>query len=254
MNNNSEKQFICHLSSILPERIGGKRGTKPIEKDVLITELFKLFKTNCGWRNIKHSSVCRNYFMELQRRGSIKKYFNLLIKDYSKQRLDKSIVDSSDIVNYNTNGIVKYSGKYHNPCVKLTIEVSSECVPVYGRLDKGSESDSVILDKMLEDKDKLPYELYADKGYEKYDRRRELKKRNCQVRIEMKKLDKNRKRGPRFIFTSEHKRMRGSIEKVMAWIKTFMIVRLSRIRIKSLISGMFFFCLSYTTFTRLKKL
>ena len=138
--------------------------------------------------------------------------------------------------------------------MKLTIEVSSECVPVYGRLDKGSESDSVILDKMLEDKDKLPYELYADKGYEKYDRRRELKKRNCQVRIEMKKLDKNRKRGPRFIFTSEHKRMRGSIEKVMAWIKTFMIVRLSRIRIKSLISGMFFFCLSYTTFTRLKKL
>ncbi len=96
--------------------------------------------------------------------------------------------------------------------------------------------------------------LYADKGYKKYERRRELKKRKRHARIEMKKLDKNRKRGPKFIFTSEHKRMRGSIEKVMAWLKTFMIVRLSRTRIKALLSGMFFFCLSYTTFTRLKKL
>jgi hypothetical protein len=70
----------------------------------------------------------------------------------------------------------------------------------------------------------------------------------------MKKLDKKRKRGPRFTFTKEHKRMMGSIEKVMGWIKSFMIVRLSRIRMKALIRGMFFFCLSYTTFARLKKL
>ncbi len=41
------------------------------------------------------------------------------------------------------------------------------------------------------------------------------------LRIEMKKLDKSRKRGPRFVFTREHKRMRGSIEKVMEWLKTF---------------------------------
>ena len=104
-----------------------------------IQDLFKFFKTNCGCRNIKHSTVCRHYFKELQRRGSIKKYFNLLIKDCTKQRPDKSMIDSSDIVSYNTNRLVKYSCKYHNSCVKFSIEVSSDCVPVYGIVDKGNK-------------------------------------------------------------------------------------------------------------------
>ena len=60
---------------------------------------------------------------------------------------------------------------------------------------------------------RLPYELFLDKGYKNYMLRRILKLHNCQVRMEMKK-GKNRKRGPRFKFTKEHKRIRSVIEKV----------------------------------------
>lgn len=254
MESISQNDFLNHLCTFLPNRIPGKRGTKPISKYVLATELFKLFRTNCGWRNIKHSSTCRNYLNEMQRRGNFKKYFNSLVSGYTKYRLKKSIVDSSDIVSYNTNGLVRYSGKYHNYVIKFTLEVSSECVPVYARIDKGSESDSLILDKLLEDKAKLPYELFVDKGYEKYERRRQLKKRNCQIRMEMKNSVKNRKRGARFTFTHEHKKLRGTIEKVNAWIKAFNIITLSKIRIKSILSATFIFCLSYVTFNRLSKL
>ncbi len=254
MKNDTLNLFINHLCSFLPDRTPGKRGTKPIPKYVLAIELFKLFKTNCGWRNIEHSSTCRNYLNEMQRRGNFKKYFNSLVKGYTKYRPQKSIVDSSDIVSYDTNGLVAFNGKYHNYVIKFTLEITEDCLPIYARLDKGSGSDSLILDKYIEDKVKLPYELYLDKGYERYERRRELKECNCQVHMEMKQYVKSRKHGPKFSFTDDHKHTRGLIEKVNAWIKSFNALILSRIRIKSIVQAMFFFCLSYVTFNRLLKL
>jgi hypothetical protein len=238
----------------LPDRKPGKRGTKPIPKELLVRELFRLFRLNCGWRNIKHPSTCRNYLKQMQRRCKFKNFCNFLTKEQRKYRLNKSTVDTSDIVSYRTNGLVKYSGKYHNPCMKFSIEISEEGIPIYGSIETGTVSDTKILDKMLSKGNKLPYEMFLDKGFEEYERRRNLKSQNCQVRMEMKKCDNNRKRGPRFTFTQEHKHERGLIEKVVGWIKAFMIMRLNRLRIKSLISAMFYFCLSYVTFMRLEKL
>lgn len=254
MLNNIRDDFISHLCTFLPDRKAGKRGTKPITKEVLIREIFHLFRTNCGWRNIKHASTCHSYLKEMQRRCKFDNFCKFLTAEYRKFRPKKSIVDSSDIVCYSTNGLVKYSGKYHNPCCKFTIEVTDTCLPIYGRIDYGSKPDSTILDEMLRNGHKLPYEWFLDKGYEKYQRRRDLKKANCQMRIEMKDCDKNRKRGPRFSLTKEQKLMRGLIEKVIGWIKAFMMVRLCRLRLKSLMNAMFYFCLSYVVFMRLEKL
>ena len=75
MPNHTEYQFICHMADYLPDRQASKRGPKPIPKKILITELYKLFKTNCVWRNIRHSSTCRNHPYELQRRGEFKHFF-----------------------------------------------------------------------------------------------------------------------------------------------------------------------------------
>jgi hypothetical protein len=246
--NDTEIAFINHLSDFLPDRKKSKTGPHPIDKNILTTELFKLFKTNCGWRNIKHPSTCRNYLKELQRRGEFKNFFNLLTHEYKKFRQKKTIVDSSDIESYKTNNLVKYSGKYHNYCLKMTVEFTPNYVPIDFRLDKGTESDSHILDKMLDNKEKLPYELLMDMGYERYSRRRYLKRLNCQVRIEMKKSAKNRKRGRRYWFSDKLKKERGGIEKVFAWLKSFMMLRLNRLRIKSLIQAMLIFCLSFIAF------
>ncbi len=132
----------------------------------------------------------------------------------------------------------------------MTIEATKDLVPVTWSLDKGSKSDSLILDKVLQKQRKLPYEMYLDKGYERRERRRELKVKNCQVRMEMKK-GKNRKRGKRFQFTEEQKRIRYSIEKVFGWLKSFMVLRLNRFRKKSMITAAFLFALNYYTYYRL---
>ena len=254
MQNDTLDDFICHLCSQLPNRKAGKRGTKPIQKELLMRELFNLFRTNCGWRNIKYSSTCRNYLKELQRRSKLRNFFTYLTREQKQFRVKKSITDSSDIESYKTNGLVKYSGKYHNPCIKFTIGVNEHLIPIEGRIDTGTKSDSAIHDDILAKRDKLPIEEYLDKGYEGYNKRRQLHRCGCQVRMEMKDYKRNRKRGPKFRFTREHKSIRSSIEKVVGWLKAFMILRLNRLRIKSLISAMFFFCLSYVTFMRLKKL
>lgn len=247
MNSNIES-YICALEEYLPDRKSKKKGRPKIPVKIILYELIKLFKYNYGWRNIKHKTVCYQYLKEMQRRGEVKKFFNFLIKDLNSKRLDKTIIDSSDIVSYKTNNLVKYSGKYNNYCIKISLEITPEYVPVSYSIDYGSKSDSLILDKMITSRDKLPYELFLDKGYERYDRRRSLRELNCQVRMEPKKYAKSRKRGPRFKFTDEQKKQRGEIEKVFSWLKSFMILRLNRLRYKSIFTACFLICLSYYTY------
>ena len=254
MLNSIEKSFISHLCRKLPERRGGKRGPNPIPKKVLIQQLFILFKTNCGWRNIKHSSTCRNYLEELQRRSKFKNFFNFLIQEFKKFRPPKTIVDSTDLPSFRTLTPVKYSGKYHNYCLKITVEFTPKYIPLDFSINSGTTSDSKILDQMLVGRVKLPYDLHLDKGYEKYERRRELKNQGCQVRMEMKKSDKSRKRGPRFKFTDQHKKQRSDIEKCFAWIKSFKGLKLNTFRKFSLIMAKVIICLSFIAFRALSKL
>jgi len=248
--NSTTDSFIAELNSFLPERKKPKVGRPPISSKLILYELFKLFRTNCGWRNIKHTTVCYQYLKEIQRRGLLQKFFNLQTKDLKKYRPPTTIVDSSNIDSYRVSRQVKYSGKYHNYCLKMTLEVTVDLIPLTWSIDTGSSSDSKILDKILQKQERLPYEMYLDKGYERYDRRRELQKQNCQVRMEMKK-GKNKKRGKKFQFTDEQKKTRYSIEKVCGWLKSFMILRLNRLKAKSLITAAFLFALNYYTYNRL---
>ena len=59
--------------------------------------------------------------------------------------------------------------------MKLTTATDVDNMTVIFLLDEGSLSDSKILDKLLKKQGKLPYELFLDKGYENYERRRALK-------------------------------------------------------------------------------
>jgi hypothetical protein len=77
----------------------------------------------------------------------------------------------------------------------MSVEMTPQYVPVSWYLGRGTKPDSIVLDEMLAKKEKIPKEIFLDMGYEKYERRRELKRHNCQVRMEMKKYAKNRKRG-----------------------------------------------------------
>jgi len=251
MPQSNQKDFICHLAQFLPDRKPGKRGTKPIPQEVLLEQLFLKFRNGLPWRDIDHSSTARGYLKEIQRRGLMRKFFNLLTKDYQNKRLPRTIVDSSDMESHRTNGLVTYSGKYHNYCIKMTVEITPKYIPVNFHIGKGTMSDSRVLKEMLEMRGELPYMMYLDKGYESYERRRILKGKNCQVRMEMKNYAKSRKRGPRFKFTEEDKRERGEIEKVFSWLKSFTAIRYNRLRLKSLIVAKFIFCLSYIAFIRL---
>ena len=243
-----------HLSEFLPERKAGKRGPKPISNIVILTEIRKLFKTSCGWREINHQTTCRRYLYEIQRRGLLKKFHKFITSNLTIKRLGKIIIDSTDRVSYKICNLVTYSGKYHNNCIKITLAITEDCVPIYYWIDKGSTTDSEILDKMLTEIKKLPYELFLDKGYERYTRRQELKKENCQVRMEMKNCKNNRKLGPRFRFTDGHKKIRGTIEKVVAWLKSYSAIDFNKFRRRSVISASFLFFLSAITFNRLLNL
>lgn len=246
MNSNIQ-YFINELETFLPKQRKSKVGRPPIPTNIILYELFRLFKFNLGWRNIEHKNTCRKYLKEIQRLGLLNKFFNLQTEHLVKFRPAKTIIDSTDIVSYRVNDKVRYSGKYHNYCLKISIEMTPEYVPLTWSLDKGTQADSDIFEKILLDQRKLPYAMFLDKAFEKYERRRKLKQKNCQLYIEMKK-GKNKKRGPRFKFTDKERKQRGEIEKFMSWIKSFMCFRLNRFREYSTITAAFLFALNYYTY------
>jgi hypothetical protein len=223
--NNTHKEFINQISIFFPERRKGKRGPDPIPKEVLLNEIFMLINKGLGWRDIRHPTVCRNYLEEVQRRGIIKNMFHFLSKEFTKFRVKESIIDTTELESYDFINEVSYSGKSHNNSTKLLLEITPEYIPIGFIFSKGSYPDSKLLDKYLSQKEKLPYKLNMDKGFENYARRRSLKRLGCQVYIEQKNIKNNRKRGPRFSYSKENKRERTKVERFFAWIQHFKKIR-----------------------------
>ena len=238
------------LSEFLPDRRAGKRGTKPIDKVVLLTELFKLIKFNLGWRNINHSTTVRYYFFECQRRGLLKIFLKKLRGNINIKRFKKVIIDSSEFESWKNQLLVSYSSKSKTYSTKLSIEVTPNCEFLDYIFSKGSASDSIELDKLYANRKELPYELFMDKGYERYSRRREYKQIGCQVRMEQKTFGNNKKRGKKFTFTKEDKKIRSLIKKVFGWIKSFNAIRYNRLKTASLFHGFVGLVLGYYSFNR----
>ena len=205
---------------LLPDRKGGKRGPRPIAKEVLAEGLFLRLRYNVCWEDIPHGYTVWRYFQELQRSGFFSRTILELIGD--KKRPAKLVIDSTNVNTYHGVSMSKYNGKYHNDCIKFTLAMTEDDKVVDFIISKGSMHDSKILDTFLSKKSFiLPYELFLDKGYENYSRRRVLKKQNCQVRMQQKNYAKNKKRGPRFLFSSSHSKTRTSVEKNFAYLKAF---------------------------------
>lgn len=216
------------LAAYLPDRKIQRRGPAPIKKEALVLGLLFWLRTGCPWRDVPHAATVRRYFRELHRRGYLSSLLRSML--YVQHRPDQAIIDATNIDTWKGAPRSQYSGKYHNYCIKLTLSVTPEKHLLDYSIDNGSVHDSKILDNMLSKCEMLPYELFLDKGYESYMRRRQLQKDNCQVRMEQKHYTNNRKRGPRFRFSKSHSVTRLNIERFFAHLKNFNLFRFFRFR------------------------
>lgn len=224
----NQESFINQILPLFPQRRRGKRGPHPISKKVIVTEIFKLIKFGLGWRNISHSTVCRNYIKECQRRGTITNVFHFLTKELRRYRSKVSIIDSTFIKSSRHHKQSSYARKFRNFCTKLTVEINPDYIPLSFRFSTGHVNDKKDLDIMLRDRKKLPYEILLDGGYDSYQRRRLLRQRGCQARIEWIIHGTNRKKGRGFTFTKEHRRERKKVERYFSWLKSFRRVRVRK--------------------------
>lgn len=221
MNNTTTKGFISHLCSFLPDRREGKRGTKPIPKKKLIKEYMRLIKQGLQWRDIKHSTTVRRYITECQRRGLFKKYLENIVADELAYRAKEAIVDACEFDSWDVSKEVAWSGKQKGFTDKVTLEITPEYIPIFFRFAHGCPHDISEWKKIIKEQEKLPYKVYLDKGYESYELRRDLRKENCQVKIEPKNFKTNHKRGPQFQWSEEDHNKRCMIERFFAWMQSF---------------------------------
>lgn len=221
MLNDSAIRYLHHLCTFLPDRRAGKRGPKPIPKELVIQEYFKLVRFGPGWRQIQYATSVRRYIMECQRRGLFKKYLLHLVQDEVRYRQKVAIVDACDLEGWRVSRETTYSYKNHDTTTKLSLEITPNYIPIFFTFTGGKHHDIPEWKKIIEKQAKLPYQVYLDKGYASYKLRRALRKKNCQVKIKPKDFKQNRKRGPHFQWSEEDAKMRPRIESVFAWIQSF---------------------------------
>ena len=166
MINDRQRDYIKQLCLFLPTRMSGKRGTKSIKKEVLIREYFKLLKYGLGWRQIKHAATVRAYIFECQRRGLFKKYLEQIVAKELRFRPKEAIVDGSGLESRAVSKETAYSGKNHDVCTKLLLEVTPDYLPLYFQFGRGNEHDIEEWKRYVKRGGKLPYKVWQDKGYE----------------------------------------------------------------------------------------
>ncbi len=219
------------LRDTLPERQNKKAGRNKIPTEILIEGILMRICFGMQWRYIPHHQTVRRYCEELYRRGTLFQLLNEVTP--IEKRPQTSIIDATNINCWNANSLAQYSGKYHNYCVKLTVSVDENGKLQDFSIDPGAKHDSKILDDMLSESEYLPYDMYLDKGYESYERRRWLQSRNCQVHMEQKNYSKNRKRGPHFQFTDADRSIRSRVERFFSIFKQFNFFRFASVRKRS---------------------
>ena len=248
MLNDTQRAYIKQLCHFLPDRKQSSTGRKPIKKEVLVREYFKLVKNGLGWREIRHASTVRSYIEECQRRGLFKKFLEHIVQDELAYRQKITIIDACDLLSWNVSKETGYSSKNCFVATKLSLEVTENFIPIDFRFDNGKHHDKYAWNKWQETKDTYPYKLYMDKGYEDYAQRKKLRKINCQVKIEPKKFKHSKKRGPYFQWSKEDGDMRRRIESVFSWIQSFQKVRLRKERKDSIYHAFVITSLSYYAF------
>jgi len=219
---------VKDLTKILPDRRECKAGRKMIPKEDLIEGILRWLYIGCNWEHIPYDRTVRRYFDELQRRGYLLKH--LTKYSSTKTRSFQAIMDATYIRCWKNVPYAQYSGKYHNYCIKLTLNITPQHNILDFSIDPGAKHDSKILDDILSKTEYLPYHFYLDRGYELYKRRRYLRNLNCQLHIEQKNYAKNRKRGPRFKFTEADRSIRSTVERFFSVFKKFHLFHYFRFR------------------------
>ena len=123
-------------------------------------------------------------------------------------RPKEAIVDGSGLESRAVSKETAYSGKNHDVCTKLLLEVTPDYLPLHFQFGRGNEHDIEEWKRYVKRGGKLPYKVWQEKGYESGKLRKELRKLNCQVKIEPKKYTKSHKRGPAYKWTKEDGNMR----------------------------------------------
>jgi hypothetical protein len=250
MLNNTQKRFISQLCKDLPTRSAGKRGTKPIKKERLIKEYFKLVKYGLGWRQIRFASTVRSYVAECQRRGLLKKMMFEMSGENLQKRNKASITDACELLSWRVSKEVAYSGKQHAVTAKISLELTDEYKIRDIRFAYGYHHDKYEWERMLEHKHSLPYSWYMDKGYDDIKMRIWYRKLNCQIRTPPKKYKHRHVREARQQWGTKENRIRIRIEQFFSWIQSFRKVRERRERHDALFHANVYLAITYYLYFR----
>jgi len=154
--------------------------------------------------------------------------------DELQYRQKEAIVDACEFDSWDVSKEVAWSGKQKGFTDKLTLEITPNYIPIFFRFAHGCPHDISEWKEVIKEQHKLPYKVYLDKGYESYELRRDLRKKNCQVKIKPKNFKHNHKLGPHFQWSEKDHCTRCMIERFFSWMQSFWKVRIRRERLDAL--------------------
>ena len=213
---------LVRLLRLLPTPYQHQRGRKRCRKSSLVKGVLQVLVLGIPWYKMAACGCsfmsCYRYFKELQRRGYLRKIFQLL--SLKKTNLCECAADTNTARSYRFPYQVGWDGRHKVNGTKISLLTDKEGLPADVIVATAKRHDSSFLDDHLKNTGRRRKKtLNLDKIYVSVDRRRLYRKRGIKINMQTRDGDYIRKRGPKFTFDPDKYRVRFKVERTFAWME-----------------------------------
>jgi transposase len=229
LNRLIQPDLLEQLLTLLPRPRQKKIGRKRCDQKSLVLGIIYVLKRNVPWYDCPDfgasASSCFRYFKEIQRRGSLKKIFKLLVLE--KTDIKIASIDSSSITSFRFKSGTGFDGKHKKCATKVSALADSYGLPADIVFGKGNIHDLKFVPSHIKNiSGRAKKVLNLDKGYTSLQLRRDMRQKGIFVNMEIKSGDYIRKIGPKFKLNQDIYNTRFTIERLFGWLKSFKRCRL----------------------------
>lgn len=219
------------LLLILPTSGQKRFGRKRCPKEALLNGILQVLINGVAWGKIASCGCsyvsCFRYFQELQRRGKLKRIYQIL----AREKVDLTIgsIDTTTVSSFEFSQMTGWDGHRKTIGTKVSLFVDKYGLPADVEFGKASTNDKVFLPTHIRNTVGMPKRiLNLDMLYMNLNFRREMRRKGIRVNMKVREQDFRRKRGPKFRLDEKIYQLRLLLERTNGWLKNFRHIRLRR--------------------------
>lgn len=219
------------LLKTLPTPRQKRFGRKRCAKESLLNGILQVLVNGVAWKKIAvcgcSYASCFRYFQEIQRRGKLKRIYQVLARE--KTDITEGMIDTTTIDSFEFRYMTGWDGFKKKVGTKVSVFSDRKGLPADVAFGKGNIDDKKLLpEHMTHTRGIRKKVITLDMKYMSTPLRRSMRKKGIRINMKWRDQDFRRKRGPKFKLDNDLYRLRFVLERINGWLKSFRAIRIRR--------------------------